>query len=283
MRNKTTKKYKRNNRKTRKIRGGGVFDGITTMFKRTSDTNKDMSQIKELKTTLANNMKQLTETYENVLKKVNTLHSKIDDLSDINDKCKTMYPSSFNNEVEKKETTPVENGTKENEPVENGTKENEPTKNESFEKGLYNLIGYDNKQPSKPEGDNTFTTPVENGTKENEPTKNESFEKGLYNLIGYDNKQPSKPEGDNTQPSNPEGDNMFTTQQSKPEGDNMFTTQQSKPEGDNMFTTQPSKSEGDMFDTNQPSEGYNMVGYETKPASEGGKHKSRRKRRGCKR
>jgi hypothetical protein len=240
MRNKTTKKYKRNNRKTRKIRGGGVFDGITTMFKRTSDTNKDMSQIKELKTTLANNMKQLTETYENVLKKVNTLHSKIDDLSDINDKCKTMYPSSFNNEVEKKETTPVENGTKENEPV-------------------------------------------ENGTKENEPTKNESFEKGLYNLIGYDNKQPSKPEGDNTQPSNPEGDNMFTTQQSKPEGDNMFTTQQSKPEGDNMFTTQPSKSEGDMFDTNQPSEGYNMVGYETKPASEGGKHKSRRKRRGCKR
>jgi len=225
MRNKTTKKYKRNNRKTRKIRGGGgMFDGITTMFKRTSDTNKDMSQIKELKTTLANNMKQLTETYENVLKKVNTLHSKIDDLSDINDKCKTMYPSSFNNEVEKKETTPVENGTKENEPVENGTKENEPTKNESFEKNLYNLIGYDNNQQSKPEGDNN---------------------------------QPSKPEGDNTQQSKPEGDNMFTTQQSKPEGD--------------------------MFDTNQPSEGYNMVSYETKPASEGGKHKSRRKRRGCKR
>jgi DNA anti-recombination protein RmuC len=81
-----TKKYKRNNRKTRKIRGGaGFFDGLTTQvsgyFKTTSDTNKNISEIKELKTTLANNMQQLTKTYESVLTKVTALQSKIDNLS----------------------------------------------------------------------------------------------------------------------------------------------------------------------------------------------------------
>jgi len=83
MRNKTTKKYKHNNIKTRKIRGGGYFDGITGLFQSTTDTNREISQITELQNKLAQNMQDLTNTYKNVYKKVTNLNNKIQNLSNI--------------------------------------------------------------------------------------------------------------------------------------------------------------------------------------------------------
>jgi len=82
MRNKTTKKYKHNNIKTRKIRGGGgMFDGITGFFQSTTNTNREISQIKELQNKLAQNMQELTSTYKNVYTKVTNLNNKIQNLS----------------------------------------------------------------------------------------------------------------------------------------------------------------------------------------------------------
>lgn len=83
MRNKTTKKYKHNNIKTRKIRGGGYFDGITGLFQSTTDTNREISQITELQNKLAQNMQELTSTYNNVYTKVTNLNNKIQNLSNI--------------------------------------------------------------------------------------------------------------------------------------------------------------------------------------------------------
>ena len=80
MRNKTTKKYKHN----RKIRGGNVFmDSFTGIFNRTTDTNKEMFEIKQLETILSKNMQDLTNTYESVYKKVTNLNEKINKLSNI--------------------------------------------------------------------------------------------------------------------------------------------------------------------------------------------------------
>ena len=86
-----TKKNVHKRRKTRKINkkygkkyggdggdGGGFFDSFTRYFKKTSDTNKDISEIAQLQKTLSANMSQLTETYTSVLKKVNTLQGKIE-------------------------------------------------------------------------------------------------------------------------------------------------------------------------------------------------------------
>jgi hypothetical protein len=87
MRNKTTKKYKHNKIKTRKIRGGGggggFLDGITGFFQSTTDTNREISQITELQNKLAQNMQDLTSTYKNVYKKVTNLNNKIQNLSNI--------------------------------------------------------------------------------------------------------------------------------------------------------------------------------------------------------
>jgi hypothetical protein len=80
MRNKTTKKYKHNKRKTRKIRGGGYFESL---FQTTTDTNKEIEEIKQLETTLAKNMQDLTNTYNSVYKKVTNLNNKINNLSNI--------------------------------------------------------------------------------------------------------------------------------------------------------------------------------------------------------
>jgi hypothetical protein len=81
MRNKTTKKYKHNNIKTRKIRGGGYFDGFTGFFQSTTNTNREISQITELQNKLAQNMQELTSTYKNVYTKVTNLNNKIQNLS----------------------------------------------------------------------------------------------------------------------------------------------------------------------------------------------------------
>ena len=99
MPKKTTRKYKRINRKTRKTQRGGSFFGdltknVSTYFKTTSDTNRELAEMQQYKDRLNENMKQLSETYNNVLQKVNTMHSKIDKLSGINEQCKVMYPSS---------------------------------------------------------------------------------------------------------------------------------------------------------------------------------------------
>ena len=86
MRNKTTKKYKHNKIKTRKIRGGGgggFLDGITGFFQSTTNTNREISQITELQNKLAQNMQDLTSTYKNVYKKVTNLNNKIQNLSNI--------------------------------------------------------------------------------------------------------------------------------------------------------------------------------------------------------
>ena len=80
MRNKTTKKYKNN----RKIGGGNVFiDSLTGIFNKTTDTNKEMFEIKQLETILSKNMQDLTNTYESVYKKVTNLNEKINKLSNI--------------------------------------------------------------------------------------------------------------------------------------------------------------------------------------------------------
>ena len=80
MRNKTTKKYKNN----RKMRGGNEFmDSLTGIFNRTTDTNKEMFEIKQLETILSKNMQDLTNTYESVYKKVTNLNEKINKLSNI--------------------------------------------------------------------------------------------------------------------------------------------------------------------------------------------------------
>jgi hypothetical protein len=81
MRNKTTKKYKHN----RKIRGGGngFIDSFTGIFNKTTDTNKEMFEIKQLETILSKNMQDLTNTYESVYKKVTNLNEKINKLSNI--------------------------------------------------------------------------------------------------------------------------------------------------------------------------------------------------------
>ena len=82
MRNKTTKKYKHNNIKTRKIRGGGgMFDGFRGFFQSTTNTNREISQITELQNKLAQNMQELTSTYKNVYTKVTNLNNKIQNLS----------------------------------------------------------------------------------------------------------------------------------------------------------------------------------------------------------
>jgi hypothetical protein len=98
MRNKTTKKYKHNNIKTRKIRGGGYFDGITGLFQSTTDTNREISQITELQNKLAQNMQELTSTYKNVYTKVTNLNNKIQNLSQQQGNKSGEPPESYGSE-----------------------------------------------------------------------------------------------------------------------------------------------------------------------------------------
>jgi len=108
MGNKITKKYKRNNK--RKIRGGGYIEKITGFFQTTSDTNKEMSQIKELKINLATNMQELTNTYNLVLNKVNNLNAKIDNLSNINDTYQQNEIQKNGNIVDNTDNNSANNG-----------------------------------------------------------------------------------------------------------------------------------------------------------------------------
>ena len=107
MRNKTTKKYKNN----RKMRGGNVFiDSFTGIFNRTTDTNKEMFEIKQLKTILSKNMQDLTNTYESVYKKVTNLNEKINKLSNISN---TNQNTNQENELHNENTN--QNTNQENE------------------------------------------------------------------------------------------------------------------------------------------------------------------------
>jgi len=147
MRNKTTKKYKHN----RKIRGGGngFMDSFKGIFNRTTDTNKEMFEIKQLETILSKNMQDLTNTYESVYKKVTNLNEKINKLSNISN---TTQNTNQENELQNISNT-----------NQNTNQENELQNEQN--NGFFGMFGNKNKSQSivsEPYSSSTLTPNFEN-------------------------------------------------------------------------------------------------------------------------
>jgi hypothetical protein len=149
-------KHKRKN--SRKIKGGAsFFDPLTKYMKLTSNTNQKIADMQKDKNTISDLMNQLTKTYNNVVANVENLESRIEGLTQLNDKCGELHPEvattsnnnsgffSFFGQTEAKETPKTEEAPKEEVPKEEAPKEEAP-KEEGMFSSLFSNNSNENKQ-----------------------------------------------------------------------------------------------------------------------------------------
>jgi hypothetical protein len=216
----SNKQYSKNKSVKNLSKGGDIYGDIKHYIKVTSNTNKDVVDIKSIRDELQQDMDNINKsisgfmtTYKKLTAKVNTIDDKISNITNVHTNCQELYPEINKKDEEhskgimdyffgSKKSTETPTTTDENTSKETSKEETKDNDTSIFS----NLFGNSDKPESdKPESDKseteTPTTTDENTSKETSKEETKDNDTSIFsNLFGNSDKPESdKPESDKSE------------------------------------------------------------------------------------